>query len=119
MEALDWRLALDMLALAAGDALATDRWFVRGHVLARGFVSTNETDLAYHDVDGVPTVLNTTNGKAVALGHPLWRREPSLLNEMQRATDAHVKALGASTVIWSDPYEMDRLPLAVLRRISS
>jgi len=117
--ALDWRLALDMLALAAGDALATDRWFARGHVLARGFITTNETDLACHDVDGVPTVLNTSNGKAVVLGHPLWRREPHLLNKMQRATETRIKALGASTVMWSDPYEMDRLPLAVLRRISS
>jgi DEAD/DEAH box helicase domain-containing protein len=118
--ALDWRLALDMLALAAGDALAADRWFIRGHVLARGFVATNETDLACHDVDGVPTVLNTRNGRAVVLGHPLWRRESHLLNEMQRATEERVRGrLGASTVMWSDPYEMDRLPLAVLRRVSN
>ncbi|SFR11758.1 DEAD/DEAH box helicase domain-containing protein [Lentzea waywayandensis] len=118
--ALDWRLALDMLALAAGDALATDRWFVRGHMLARGFVSTNETDLAAHNVDGIPVVLNTRNERAVALGHPLWRREPHLLNEKQHSTAEHVKErLGASTVLWSDPYEMDRLPLAVLRRVST
>ena len=118
--ALDWRLALDMLALAAGKTLEGDRWFDRGHVLVRGFVATNATDLAAHDVDGVPTVMNSRNGKAVALGHPLWRREPYLYNELQQATEERVKEhLGASTVVWSDPYELDRLPLTVLRRVSS
>lgn len=118
--ALDWRLALDMLDLAAGEALATDRWFSRGHALARGFVAANESDLASHDMDGVPTLLNTSNECAVVLGHPLWRRETHLLNDLQRATAQRVKGhLGATMVKWSDPYELDRLPLAVLRRISS
>lgn len=116
--ALDWRLALDMLALAAGESLAPGRWLERSHTLARGLVRANDSEFEYHDVDGAATVLHTASRRAVVLGHPLWRREPRILNDAQRATDERVQALEASAVIWSDPYEVDRLPLAVLRRLS-
>lgn len=117
--ALDWRLALDMLAMAAGEEPSTDRWFDRGHVLARGFVASTEFNLGYYNIAGVP-VVSSGDALAVILGHPLWRREPHLHVPAQHDIAKLVREqLGVDRILWADPYELDRSPLSLLRRMSS
>ena len=116
--ALDWRLALDMLDLAAGEDLDLGRWLGRGEVVARGLAASDAVDLVCHQVEGVPVVVHKRTGKAAVLGHPLWRRDGDLLTSQQRvAADAAAEKWGASSVLCSDLYEADRLPLSVLRRL--
>jgi DEAD/DEAH box helicase domain-containing protein len=116
---LDWRLALDMLTLAAGDSLDAEVWFKRGRTLARGFTATDTSTFAHHDIGGLPVVVNTESRIAVVLGHPLWRREPYLWTDLQKSVQEEVaNSLDVSRVLWTDPYEMDRLPLTVLRLLT-
>lgn len=72
---LDWRLALDMAALAAGEQLPLDRWLANTETLVRAF----SANFGYE-----PLQLGTLWGaysqdahKAVIFGHPLWRTEPA------------------------------------------
>lgn len=104
---------------AKGDSVDVDRWLARGRILVQGFVASNANGLTTHEINGITVVLNSRTGTAVAFGHPLWRRESYLLTDLQRTTDQCAKELfTASTVLWSDPYELDRTPLAVLRRLN-
>jgi DEAD/DEAH box helicase domain-containing protein len=49
----------------------------------------------------------------------LWRREPHLLTKLQTdVQEAVLRELPVDNVHWSDPYEADRQPLAVLRRLT-
>lgn len=73
---LDWRLALDMLDLLAGEELRFSRWFELGSRVASGIAATNLVDLHAGTTDnGVPFVASSSSGKAVMIGHPLWQRD--------------------------------------------
>jgi len=117
--ALDWRLALDMLDLAAGRDLDTERWLARGESAAQAFAENTGGWLAAELVDGLPALISKSERKAVILGHPLWRREDEHLTDQQR--EARNRLIGASTVHdvkFSDLYELDRQPLAVLQQLT-
>ncbi|HET9894975.1 MAG TPA: DEAD/DEAH box helicase [Streptosporangiaceae bacterium] len=117
--ALDWRLALDMMDLAAGGSLKTDRWLARGASLVDAFAQSTGGWLSAKVVSGLPVLLNDDDHKAVILGHPLWRRDEDHLTDWQRHVLAAVTAsTGIHNVALSDLYEMDRQPLAVLRYLT-
>lgn len=113
--ALDWRLALDMLDLAAGEPLKTDRWLERGERVAQG-IAQNMGGLAISQmIEGLPVLLGQETSKAVVVGHPFWRREDDHLTDQQKqAADTARREFGVSSVSFSDPYELDRQPLTVL-----
>jgi DEAD/DEAH box helicase domain-containing protein len=117
--ALDWRLALDMLALAAGETPPLARWLERGMNLTDGLLADGyELGLKRHVLDDMPVLMNESDGRALAIGHPLWRREPHLLTEAQREIEKRAAdELNPSSIQWTDAYELDRRPLAVLRRV--
>ena len=116
--ALDWRLALDMLDLAAGEPLKEQRWLSRAPVAAEAFVQSMGGSLHYDVIEQLPVVLNRGNGKAAVLGHPLWRRDLEHLTERQSLVlDILENDVGIPCVSFSDLYEVDRLPLAVLRNL--
>ncbi|MEK6438958.1 DUF1998 domain-containing protein [Pseudonocardia sp. T1-2H] len=116
--ALDWRLALDMLAIAAGEQLPFELWQARGRALAESLTAIEGVDLEHHTIVNVPVIADGRTGRAVALGHPLWRREAHLLTDAQRAVQKHAgEQLGVTNLSWSDPYEADRQPLTILRRV--
>jgi DEAD/DEAH box helicase domain-containing protein len=116
--ALDWRLALDMLDLAAGLPLSADRWLKHGATVAQGFTRSAGGWLGHDLIEGLPVVVNKDTRRGVVLGHPLWRREADHYTDHQRrAVEVAQTNLGLSTVTMSDPYEVDRLPLAVLRKL--
>jgi DEAD/DEAH box helicase domain-containing protein len=117
--ALDWRLALDMIDLAAGESLKTDRWLARGARVAHAFAQSTGGWLTAELVECLPMLLNKDNHKAVILGHPLWRREEQHLTVQQRlALHTVTDNMGMRAVGLSDLYEMDRQPLAVLQHLT-
>lgn len=117
--ALDWRLALDMLDLAAGKSLNLERWLARGASAISAFAQNIGGWLSAELVDDLPVLLNEDDHKAVILGHPLWRREEEYLTSRQRKVrDAVATMAGGFSVEFSDLYELDRQPLAVLRRLT-
>lgn len=114
--ALDWRLALDMMDLAAGEPLKTDRWLTRGESVARAFAQSTGGWLTADLVDDLPVLLNKAERKAVILGHPLWRRDEVHRTDWQHRVLATVTdGMSVNAVEFSDLYELDRQPLAVLR----
>jgi DEAD/DEAH box helicase domain-containing protein len=115
--ALDWRLALDMLDLMAGQRLATSRWFELGIQTARGVASTGLMSLEAGQTDGgVPFVTSAVTRKAVLLGHPLWQRnEDYAVEEQILAADELTDTLGVNGTIQSDVFEALRRPLSLLR----
>lgn len=110
--ALDWRLALDVAALAAGLPLPTDRWLSRAPHLADVFVR------AYHDavpshvevVGDLHAIVRDDGKAAVILGHPLWMHADAHLNEVQAESFDIVRTdLGVPNVAVSDLYVLDRI----------
>ncbi|MBF4766613.1 DEAD/DEAH box helicase [Nocardioides agariphilus] len=115
--ALDWRLALDMLDLLAGEELVTSRWFELGLHTARGVASTGLMSLEAGQTEGgVPFVASAVTKKAVLLGHPLWQRNDDYAVEEQiLATDELADGKGSGGTIHSDVFEALRRPLSLLR----
>jgi DEAD/DEAH box helicase domain-containing protein len=115
--ALDWRLALDMLDLAAGEALDETRWVDRGAAIAGGLASTPTMNLISGELDnGVSYVATADHSRAVLLGHPLWRRSLDHAVEMQAlALDTLESELSFQTVQQVDVFTATRRPLAVLK----
>lgn len=115
--ALDWRLALDMLDLLAGEPLRLGRWVELGLQAATGLVETSLMSLTSGSTaSGFPYVANASSGKAVLIGHPLWHRQEVLATEEQIESLDEVADLdGISTVTQTDVYQALRQPLQLLR----
>lgn len=114
---LDWRLALDMLDLLAGDDLTPSRWFDLGLETARGIASTGLMTLEAGQTEGgVPYLAHRIRGKAVLLGHPLWQRNQDYAVEGQIiAIDELEDSIGSNGTTQSDVFEALRKPLSLLR----
>ena len=116
--ALDWRLALDMLDLAAGQPLALERWFSlarhRGTQLQAQFPDL--VSLSEHA--GVPVLLGRGDaaGRAVLLGHPLWWRDGHHMTEEQADAILELEDAGLG-YYQSDPFELELSPARVLLRL--
>jgi DEAD/DEAH box helicase domain-containing protein len=81
---LDWRLALDMLDLLAGEGLLMARWLELGQRAAAAIAATGLMHLqAGATSDGLPYLHNSANGRSVLVGHPLWWRSEDRAVEEQ------------------------------------
>jgi DEAD/DEAH box helicase domain-containing protein len=112
--ALDWRLALDMIDLAAGQGLSLNRWFSRASAACEAFVRAFQPfgPIQYHEIEGLPVV--RTDRRAVVLGHPLWNQTPAHQNSAQRAALNTLRTeLGPEGVHLSDLFVLDRTPFSV------
>lgn len=115
---LDWRLALDMLDLAAGEELKLDRWFLMGRnravALQRQFPETVRAD----ERSGVPVLLGqgAAAGRAVLLGHPLWWRDGRHLADEQAAALVDLEMEGLAC-FQSDPFQLELSPSRVLLQL--
>ena len=110
--ALDWRLALDAIALALGRPMNPHGWNDRAHQLAAHFIDAYQphSPLNLLEQDGFPVVV-AGNGSAVVLGHPLLRRDTAGLSAAQMtARDALLASDAARRVVFADPYVLDRVP---------
>ena len=117
--ALDWRLALDVAELAGGVPLDTSRWLARGPALANSFATAfQQAGVVAEEMAGLWT-LRAPSGRAVVLGHPLWRSQAdSFTPEQAEAQVALEDVSGVTSVSGSDLYQLDRFPLAVFRQLT-
>lgn len=116
--ALDWRLALDVAALAAGQTLPTDRWLPRSERLAHLFVKAYSQALPcrVESASGLHAIIRTDDQAAVVLGHPLWMHDERYLNAAQaEAYDTIRSDLGIPRVMMSDLWVLDRIPAKIFR----
>jgi len=107
---LDWRLALDMAEIARGRQLLQSRWLDLGPTLANDFVDAFKyPGLRVDTAAGLTCVLAPDRGRAVVVGHPLWRRDEGYWRpEQVEARDALPD--GIDEVRMTDSFEMRRAP---------
>lgn len=114
---LDWRLALDMLDLCAGDELKLSRWFGRNLELQSAAQSIDAgCEVVVAGSMDVPVVLMPDEKVGVVVGHPLWFRGGTANSDVQRETaiaEAKLELPGYRLSI-SDHFEFDRRALPVL-----
>jgi DEAD/DEAH box helicase domain-containing protein len=82
---LDWRLALDVADLCLGRDLKVGRWLPQAQVAAESFAETFRDalgDVVVEEVAGLTYI--KSGGRAVLLGHPLWRIDQAGWNGQQK-----------------------------------
>ena len=114
--ALDWRLALDMLDLAAGLPLDQERWVEPASHMAAGLARTPQLSLSKGTTSaGFSYLSNEQTNRAVLLIHPLWRSDPNhAVEEQVDALDGleHDRAFERVSAV--DVFTAGRRPLAVI-----
>lgn len=108
--ALDWRLALDVAELAAGEPLRDERWLGSIPRAVEAFVSGYAgAGLDPVQLGALPGILHNDRKRAVFLSPPLWPFDPQYYAEQQ--AEAHIAAqdLGAEAVSF-DAFTFGRLP---------
>lgn len=116
--ALNWRLGLDLMDLAAGKSLQLDRWldkqqtnrivnFVRN-------ITGKEPELRHHAGSGVP-VLSVFKSDLV-IGHPLWHRSGEGAEAVQVQNLVHEEHPERKVIV-TDPFELERRPIQVLTQM--
>lgn len=115
--ALDWRLALDMLDLAAGQLLDQERWTGPASSLAAALARTPALALVSGTTsNGLAYLADSRKSKAVLLGHPLWRQDLAYAVEDQvLGIDLLEHDHGIKQVHVVDVFTATRRPLAVLK----
>jgi DEAD/DEAH box helicase domain-containing protein len=116
--ALDWRLALDVAALAAGLELPTHRWFPRAADLADLFTRAYQPAMPCHTehVGELYAIVRDDGEAAVLLGHPLWLHDQVHLNATQAESfDILRSDLGIGRVEVSDLFVLDRIQPQIFR----
>lgn len=116
--ALDWRLALDMLDLAAGKELNCTPWFERAELVVTNFLASCGLDLEYQTVCDVPVAISSDRRRGVYFGHPLWQRDAGSYTVAQQQLVERLRSdFGVEQPVASDLFEVDRLPLRVWREM--
>ena len=123
--ALNWRLALDMLDLAAGDELDASRWFHQIDDIARllhdylGGRSEESAIIRRGELE-IPVVVN--GSRALVISHPLWARSAggraAAPSSPAAAVVAEVEAEGLDVVV-TDPVEIRRTPVKLLQSLKT
>lgn len=121
--ALNWRLALDMLDLAAGAQLDPERWFTQVDDLKRvldDYLGANSrgSALVRRGDLGIPVIRN--GDRALVVSHPLWPRAAggrgAAASSPAAAVAAEVAAEGVGVTV-TDPVEIRRTPVSVLQGV--
>lgn len=111
--ALDWRLGLDLLDLAAGDEPTLSRWLGDRDVERVARICGGIIDAEVHPQHGPAgsVILRSQAMAPLVLGHPLWdRAAPGGI------VQGVLAAVGSASESYTDPWELARRPLPVLRR---
>ncbi|MGO1316273.1 MAG: DUF1998 domain-containing protein [Cellulomonadaceae bacterium] len=111
---LDWRLALDVAEIAAGNDLRLGRWFdlvpdaIEAFELA--FKESLEHPYACEVVEGVHVLFH--GRRAVVIGHPLWNGRRAKFTSLQEGIHQQLLAHG-DTVHWTDARTLRARPVTV------
>lgn len=115
--ALDWRLALDVAALAAGSKLDSSRCLSRSELLASAFVRGFGQAVPCEVLEtrtGLLSIVTSDRSKGAVIGHPLWRHDRESLNEIQSFAFAELEGeLGVDQVHLTDTWVLERIPSQV------
>lgn len=113
---LDWRLALDMLDLCAGDELYLPRWFGRQTELESVTRSIGvDCEVISVGSMNIPVVLFSEEKVGVVIGHPLWFRDSVKIDSRREIAINEAKLeLSGYRLSISDHFEFDRRSLPVL-----
>jgi DEAD/DEAH box helicase domain-containing protein len=120
--ALDWRLALDVAALAAGQSLPLERWLSRAAPMGDVFIRAYHRALPCHveEVGALHAIVRDDARGAVLLGHPLWLHDPAFLNATQAAAYDELRSdRGIREVFLSDLYVLDRMHAQVFSLLNA
>jgi len=115
---LDWRLGLDMIELLSGHELNVERWFLPGVEQVSAFVEAFD-GFTMGEAEGLSYVADRDVGKAVVLGHPLWRSEPAHYTEAQAESVDYLESEMGLKVACTSFYELERNPLVVYRLLQA
>jgi len=118
--ALDWKLALDMLDLAAGEPLRVERWFTglgrvaaSAEMLAPGRIEVHEIGNT-----GAPALVLSKKSTVIVVGHPLWWHTREKFNQAQLEIEASAhESWPGHKIVHTDFFEFDRSPLRVLQEV--
>lgn len=109
---LDWRLALDMLELAAGEPLNISRSLPADGEWMNA--AANALQASKMDIQGVPVIAR--GDRCVVLCHPLWRVEDRFYSDLQRSVfDAAREEY--SYVAAHDIRDFRRNPVSILKHL--
>ncbi len=115
--ALDWQLALDVAALASGQALDASGWLRRSKLLTSTFLKAFGGALQCESVtlgNGLMAVVKKDKSRGVVLGHPLWRQDEANFNETQAiAVDELGVDHGIEFTVMSDVWVLQRTPAKI------
>jgi DEAD/DEAH box helicase domain-containing protein len=105
---LDWRLALDLAQLAAGQQLDESRWLQLAP--RRAELLSELPTLRAEQAGDLQTLLSNETKKAAIIGHPLWRNDRAYWNATQVTAGEAAAAMGATTVEAFDAFTLLRWP---------
>ena len=121
---LNWRLGLDVAALAIGEALPTHRWFERTELFAKQLKSSWLQDRGelVQCVSGedIWAIVNESRTSAVLLGHPLWLQDHDFINDTQDAAIGFLEddlGINERNIAFSDLYELSISPSEILTKL--
>jgi DEAD/DEAH box helicase domain-containing protein len=113
---LNWRLALDVADLAAGNRVNLSRWMTRAQALVGQFTRAFAGAMTLSSgttPGGLHYIANGDNGKVVLFGHPLWRRDDTFVGI--DFAQGRVDLSDYSLVVLSDLWELETSPYVVFR----
>ncbi|ACV78352.1 DEAD/DEAH box helicase [Nakamurella multipartita] len=114
--ALDWRLGLDVVDLVLGRDLDLSSWAVRTAEVVASFLGGYGAylNVVVEERNSIPVLVTREGrGRAVLVGHPLWRHDRAYWNSVVRDTVSLVEADGIAGVSVSDTFVLDRTPSRV------
>ncbi len=115
---LDWRLALDAVAIIQGQNLRIDLWQDHSHRLASSLAEVKNLglNLEYKEVLGWPILKNKDNAKGVVLVHPLWTQNRDFYGPFSaELSETASSSLGLAKVSLSSVFKYNRSPYSVIK----
>ena len=117
---LDWRLALDVVAIIQGKNLRIDLWQEYSENLVKSITSVKDLglNLAYKNINGWPVLRNENNGRGVALVHPLWPRNSDYFGPAAaELAEVAMGELSLTEINLSSMYQYNRSPYSVISKL--
>jgi DEAD/DEAH box helicase domain-containing protein len=112
---LNWRLALDMAEVAAGQPIQTGRWLDGADAAAAAFANgfrSHGFACEVRRAGPLTEIFGTQHAASVILTHPLWvgDDQPAHWRPEQQAAEAAARIHGAATVRFCDLWTLGRSP---------
>lgn len=117
---LDWRLAIDIAELMAGNEINWNRWMSMSERVVNSIrTSPGLADFVSDGVEnGLSYVANESASRAVVLSHPLWPIG-STINEQQAGAKIGLENSGYSEVLFANLLESTRWPSRLFHTLMS